>query len=256
MYNTRHRQVQPGDVPSYRFTRDEIHLTRGRANCCAPRAPGLGAEFASQDVRDALDLCVSCKGCRRECPTGVDMAKMKIEFNHQWQRVHGLPFKDRAIAFLPRWAAWAARIPWLANARDAVPGVAHLTEKWTGMSAARSLPRWRRDTFLRTYRRDDDANAAAVVLLVDTFTNYFEPENAHAALAVLKAAGYRVVVAHAGPGDVDPARPLCCGRTFLAAGLIDEAKRDARRTVAALAPHVARGAWIVGLGRHAFSAAR
>ncbi len=184
--------------PSYRVTRDEIHLTRGRANTLRLALSGqLGAELASQDVRDALDLCVSCKGCRRECPTGVDMAKMKIEFNHQWQRAHGMRFKDRAVAFLPRWAPWAARLPWLANARDALPGVARLTEKWTGMSAARSLPRWRRDTFLRAHRRDADATAADVVLFVDTFTNYFEPENAHAALAVLKAGGYRVAVARA-----------------------------------------------------------
>ena len=234
--------------PSYRVTRDEIHLTRGRANTLRLALSGqLGPEFASQDVRDALDLCVSCKGCRRECPTGVDMAKMKIEFNHQWQRAHGLLLRDRAIAFLPRWAAWAARLPWLANARDALPGAARLSEKWMGLSTRRSLPRWRRDTFLRSHRSDDDASAADVVLLVDTFTNYFEPENAHAALAVLKAAGYRVTVAQAAVDDDDPMRPLCCGRTFLASGLIDEAKHEARRTLAALAGHVERGAWIVGL---------
>jgi Fe-S oxidoreductase len=234
--------------PSYRVTRDEIHLTRGRANTLRLALSGqLGAEFASQDVRDALDLCVSCKGCRRECPTGVDMAKMKIEFNYQWQRAHGMRFKDRAVAYLPRWAPWAARLPWFANARDAVPGLARLSERWTGMSAARSLPRWRRDTFLRVHRRDSNAAAADVVLLVDTFTNYFEPENAHAALAVLEAAGYRVAVARASADADDSSRPLCCGRTFLASGLVDEAKREARRVIAALAPHVERGAHIVGL---------
>ncbi|MEP7182824.1 MAG: FAD-linked oxidase C-terminal domain-containing protein [Betaproteobacteria bacterium] len=235
--------------PSYRVTRDEIHSTRGRANTLRLALSGqLGPDFASQDVRDALDLCVSCKGCRRDCPTGVDMAKMKIEFNHQWQRAHGLPLKDRAIAFLPRWAPWAARLPWLANLRDALPGAARLSERWTGLSAQRSLPRWRRDTFLRTHRDLDDAAATAdVVLFVDTFTHYFEPENAHAALAVLTAAGYRVAVARAVADDDEPGRPLCCGRTFLAAGLVDEAKREARRVVAALAPHIERGAWVVGL---------
>jgi Fe-S oxidoreductase len=235
--------------PSYRVTRDEVHSTRGRANTLRLALSGqVGPDFASQDVRDALELCVSCKGCRRDCPTGVDMAKMKIEFNHQWQRAHGLPFKDRAIAFLPRWAPWAARFPWLANLRDALPGAAYLSERWTGLSAKRSLPRWRRDTFLRGHRdRDDAAATADVVLFVDTFTHYFEPENAHAAVAVLKAAGYRVAVARAAADDGEPARPLCCGRTFLAAGLVDEAKREARRVVAALAPHVARGASVVGL---------
>jgi len=235
--------------PSYRVTQDEIHLTRGRANTLRLALSGqLGADFAAPAVRDALDLCVSCKGCRRECPTGVDMAKMKIEFNHQWQRAHGLPFKDRAVAFLPTWAPWAARLPWLANLRDTLPGAARLTESWTGISARRSLPRWRRDTFLRTYGAADNAEATAdVVLLVDTFTHYFEPEIAHAAVAVLKAAGYRPVAARAAADDDEPARPLCCGRTFLAAGLVDEAKREARRMVAALAPHVERGTSVVGL---------
>ena len=235
--------------PSYRVTRDEVHLTRGRANTLRLALSGqLGADFASPAVRDALDLCVSCKGCRRECPTGVDMAKMKIEFNYQWRRKHGLALKDRAIASLPRWAPWAARLPWLANLRDMIPGAARVIENCIGLSARRSLPRWRHDTFLRTSRNVDEATAMAdVVLFVDTFTNYFEPENAHAALAVLRGAGYKVAIARAAADDEERARPLCCGRTFLAAGLVDEAKREARRMVTALAPHVEHGAWIVGL---------
>ena len=235
--------------PSYRVTRDEMHLTRGRANTLRLALSGqLGTDFASAEVREALDLCVSCKGCRRDCPTGVDMAKMKIEFQHQWQRAHGLSLRDRAIAYLPRWAPWAARLPWLANLRDTLPGVARLTERWTGFSARRSLPKWRGDTFLSSQgTATTTAGAAAVVLFVDTFTHYFEPENAHAALAVLHAAGYRVQVARAVPDDAEPSRPLCCGRTFLTAGLVDEAKREARRVVAALLPHVERGAAVVGL---------
>src|SRR5437763_2366862 len=157
--------------PSYRATRDEQHLTRGRANTLRLALSGqLGPDLASDAVRDALDLCVSCKGCKRECPTGVDMAKMKIEFNYQWQRKHGLALKDRAIASLPRWAPWAARLPWLANLRDMIPGAARVIENCIGLSAQRSLPRWRHDTFLRTSRNVDEATAMAdVVLLVDTF---------------------------------------------------------------------------------------
>jgi Fe-S oxidoreductase len=224
-------------------------LTRGRANTLRLALSGqLGADFASEPVREALDLCVSCKGCRRDCPTGVDMAKMKIEFLYHWRRAHGLPFKDRAIAYLPRWAPWAARWPWLANLRDTLPGAARLTERWTGFSARRSLPQWRSDTFFRSRNRIGATDEAAdVVLFIDTFTEYFEPENAHAALKVLAAAGYRVQVARADAGDAEPARPLCCGRTFLTAGLVDEAKREARRVVAALLPHVERGAAVVGL---------
>jgi Fe-S oxidoreductase len=235
--------------PSYRVTRDEVHLTRGRANTLRLALSGqLGADFASEPVRAALDLCVSCKGCRRDCPTGVDMAKMKIEFQHHWQRVHGLPFKERAIAYLPRWAPWAARLPWLANLRDMLPGAARLTERWTGFSARRSLPKWRGDTFLRSQSFSAATSEPVdVVLFVDTFTEYFEPENAHAALAVLNAAGYRVQVARARPDDAEPGRPLCCGRTFLTAGLVEEARREARRVVAALLPHVERGAAVVGL---------
>ena len=118
-----------------------------------------------------------------------------------------------------------------------------------GLAARRSLPRWRGDTFLHTCGNADDATTgdADVVLFVDTFTNYFEPENAHAALRVLRAAGYRVHVARAALRDREPARPLCCGRTYLAAGMVNEAKREARRMLAALAPFVLRGAPIVGV---------
>jgi FAD/FMN-containing dehydrogenase/Fe-S oxidoreductase len=235
--------------PSYRATRDEVHSTRGRANTLRLALAGrFGPEVASNEVREALDLCVSCKGCRRDCPTGVDMARMKIEFSWHWQKRHGLAWRERAIAGLPRWAPRAARLAWLANLRDTVPGLARLTQGLSGFDARRLLPRWRRDTFLggAAAAAANDA-AAGVVLLVDTFTNYFEPENAHAALAVLRAAGLRVAVARAPATDAEPSRPLCCGRTYLGAGLVDEAKREARRLLDALAPHVERGATIVGL---------
>ncbi|MDQ6621731.1 MAG: FAD-binding protein [Pseudomonadota bacterium] len=234
--------------PSYRATGDEQHLTRGRANTLRLALSGqLGPHFASEAVRDALDLCVSCKGCKRECPTGVDMARMKIEFLHAWRKEHGLSLKDRLIAYLPRWAPWAARLPWLVNARDTLPGAAQLSERWLGIAAKRSLPAFRRDTFLRTRPSAPESTGSPdVVLFVDTFTNYYEPENGHAALAVLEAAGYRVLVARAGRDD-DEQRPLCCGRTFLASGLVQEAKREAQRMVEALAPHAARGIAIVGL---------
>jgi len=234
--------------PSYRATGNERDLTRGRANTLRLALSGqLGPDaFTSEAMRAAMDLCVSCKGCKRECPTGVDMAKMKIEFLHHYQKRHGLSLKDRLIAWLPRYAPWAARVPALANLRDAVPGLAGLSELLLGLSAKRALPRWRRDAFLSGARAavaGPDGEPREVVLLVDTFNNYFEPDNARAALAVLEAAGYRVHLARASDG----ARPLCCGRTFLASGLVDEARAEARRTMAALRPYVERGLPIVGL---------
>ncbi|QAA92731.1 FAD-binding and (Fe-S)-binding domain-containing protein [Pollutimonas thiosulfatoxidans] len=234
--------------PSYRVTQDEQHLTRGRANTLRLAISGqLGPEaFTSDEVRQTLDLCVSCKGCKRECPTGVDMAKMKIEFLYQWQKQHGLRFKDKLIATMPRWAPWAARLPWLFNLRDTLPGAAWLSERWLGLSARRSLPRWRGDTFLGTVH-SDHAEDADVVLFADTFNNYLESENARAALSVLEAAGYKVHIARADSQDSQKERPLCCGRTYLSAGLVDEAKTEARRVVQALRPFIARGVPIVGL---------
>ncbi len=241
--------------PSFRVTRDEEHLTRGRANTLRLALSGqIEGGFASTAVRDALDLCVSCKGCRRECPTGVDMAKMKIEFLHHYHQQHGMSIKDRLISHLPRYAHWGARLPWLLNLRNTMPGAAALSERWFGFAAQRSLPSWRSDTFLGglTYPINTDGSvepqsrgaAGEVVLFADTFSNSFESEIAHDALVVLKAAGYTVHIALPSDGS---RRPLCCGRTFLATGMVEQAKVEARRTLAALMPHVERGATIVGL---------
>jgi FAD/FMN-containing dehydrogenase/Fe-S oxidoreductase len=237
--------------PSYRVTKDEQHLTRGRANTLRLALSGqLGDDgFTSDAMRDTLDLCVSCKGCKRDCPTGVDMARMKTEFLYQWQKKHGLALKDRLIAYLPRWAPWAARMPWIANLRNTLPGAARLSEKLLGLSARRSLPTWRSDTFMRSDAagRSVAPELADVVLFADTFNNYFESENAVAALQVLEAAGYKVHVARPAATDAQPDRPLCCGRTYLASGLVDQAKAEARRVVEAMRPFVARGVPVVGL---------
>jgi FAD/FMN-containing dehydrogenase/Fe-S oxidoreductase len=233
--------------PSYRVTRDEKHLTRGRANtlrlALSGQLEGIAAAeaLASDEVHEALDLCVSCKGCKRDCPTGVDMAKMKIEALYHRNRKHGLSLKDKLIAYLPRYAPGASNFAWVMNARDAVPGGAWLSEKIAGFSSRRTLPRWGGRAFTKSAApRQTGTNE--VVLLADTFNNYFESENLQDALKVLEAAGYRVHLS-AKPGE----RPLCCGRTFLAAGLTEEAKAEARRMLDALTPFVARGVPVVGL---------
>jgi len=232
--------------PSFRATGDERHLTRGRANTLRLALSGqLGpGALVSDELYGTMDLCVGCKGCKRECPTGVDMARMKIEFLHHYHGRHGYRLRDRIVAYLPRYARFAALAAPLLNVRNRSPALARLTERLVGVSAKRTLPKWRRDTFFATARRARSAvDEGDVVLLVDTFTNAFEPENAHAALRVLEAAGRAVHVARPPGGG----RPLCCGRTFLAAGMVNEARREARRMAAALAPHVSRGLPVLGL---------
>ena len=227
--------------PSYRVTGDEQHVTRGRANTLRLALSGqLGSdrEVAADAVKDALDLCVSCKGCKRECPTGVDMARMKVEFLSDYRRSHGLTLRERLVAFLPRYAPAFARLAPIANLAYALP----LRESVTGFSAKRSLPRWRTD-FWRDAELDSPVGTREVLLFVDTFNRYFEPENARAAARVLKAAGYQVNALAARAGE----RPLCCGRTFLSAGLADEAAHEARRVIDAARPYLERGVPVVGL---------
>ena len=215
--------------PSYRVTRDETHLTRGRANTLRLALTGqLGANaMASDALADAMKLCVSCKACRRECPTGVDMAKMKIEVLAARGEHEGVTWRDSMIAELPRFAPLIAQIAPLANLRNRIPALRRFGERRLGLAASRPLPVWRRDAF-----RNSEADAFAptkprgeVLLLADTFNRWFEPENLRAAVRVLAAAGYRAVLPHA------KGRPLCCGRTYLAAGLVDKAREEARRTL-------------------------
>jgi FAD/FMN-containing dehydrogenase/Fe-S oxidoreductase len=232
--------------PSYRVTRNERDVTRGRANTLRLAISGqLGPDaFTSSDMMESLELCVSCKACRRECPTGVDMAKMKIEVLAARAAKSGLSLRDRLIAYLPRYAPWASRLAPLMNFRDRVPGLAALSERIAGFSAKRPLPIWRRDIFTSAKAETGKPDGREVVLFADTFNTYFEPENLHAALSVLSAAGYRVHFLQPPNGE---RRPLCCGRTFLSAGLVDEARQEAGRLSSALMPFVSRGVPIVGL---------
>ncbi|WP_226685618.1 FAD-binding and (Fe-S)-binding domain-containing protein [Stutzerimonas stutzeri] len=229
--------------PSYRATRNEQHLTRGRANTLRLALSGqLGSEgLASEDVKAALDLCVSCKGCKRECPTGVDMAKMKIEARAAWAKNNPLPLRERLVAEMPRYAPYARRLAGLTAVVERLSPLSRWLKRRLGLAEQRALPRFDGD-FLASASASPATSTREVLLFVDTFNNYMEPENARAARRVLEAAGYRVHFNRA-----PQQRPLCCGRTYLASGQVDKAKAEARRTLDHLLPFVERGVIIVGL---------
>jgi FAD/FMN-containing dehydrogenase/Fe-S oxidoreductase len=238
--------------PSHRVTRDEQHLTRGRANTLRLALSGqLGPDaFTGDEVAAAMDLCVGCKGCRRECPTGVDMARMKIEFTAQRRKRRGETLKDRLVAGLPWQVHQGAWLGPLLRLRNASPWLRRQGERWLGLSARRALPVARHDTFWRGatgFLDQAEALAAAragekvAVLFVDTFNGGFETENAQAAAQVLHAAGFRLHVPQKAGGH------HCCGRTDLAAGRVDAARARLSALIDALLPLAEAGVAIVGL---------
>ena len=240
------RKLEGGVMcPSYRATRDEKDVTRGRANTLRLAISGqLGPDaLASDEMADTLKLCVSCKACRHECPTGVDMAKMKIEVLAARVAKHGLSPRDRLVGYLPHYAALASRLAPLANLRNRSALLRKLLEKFAGISAQRALPAWRRDVFAPAGKIFGSADGREVVLFADTFNRAYERENLDAALRVLVEGGYRVHL----PKPIDAKRPLCCGRTFLSAGLVNNARAELDRLVATYAPFAARGVPIIGL---------
>jgi FAD/FMN-containing dehydrogenase/Fe-S oxidoreductase len=240
------RKLEGGVMcPSYRATRNEKDVTRGRANTLRLAISGqLGPDALSSDaMMDTLKLCVSCKACRHECPTGVDMAKMKIEVLAARAATRGLSLRDRLVGYLPHYVALASRLALLANWRNKSPVLRKLFEKFAGISAQRALPAFRRDVFRTSTEAIGPVDGREVVLFADTFNRAYERENLDAALRVLVEGGYRVHL----PKPADDGRPLCCGRTFLSAGLVDNARVELDRLVATYAPFAARGVPIVGL---------
>ena len=238
--------------PSFRATRDERDSTRGRANSLRLALSGqLGpAALASDDMADTMKLCVSCKACKRECPTGVDMARMKVEVTALRTEARGLSLHERLVAHLPDYAPYAATIAPLIRLRDIVPGLAWLSEKLTGFSARRPLPRWQRHWFRNHELPNSPAHKSSsttvkppVLLFIDSFNRYFEPENIRAAVRVLQVAGYDVFT----PMPDGLKQPLCCGRTFLSTGMIDRARHEANRLVTTIAPFAKLDIPIVGL---------
>ena len=235
--------------PSYRATRNERDAVRGRANSLRLAMSGqLGpGAMASDAMAETMKLCVSCKACKRECPVGVDMARMKVEVTAARAAKHGIPLHDRLIGNLPAYAPLASGLSGLSNLVQSVwrhvPGLASLVSRLTGFTTKRSLPKWHSNAFRNGEIGSAPTGAGTpVVLFADTFNRYFEPENLRAAIRVLRAAGYDVFAPTPAAG-----RPYCCGRTYLSAGMVDKARAEAERLVTALYPLARSGVRIVGL---------
>ena len=226
--------------PSYLATRDEKDSTRGRARVLQELANGsLVSGWKSEALAESLDLCLSCKGCASDCPTGIDMATYKAEAQYQKYKGRLRPPSHYALGWLPRWAGLASRVPGLANLGMRLGPAAALGKRLGGIDERRDLPAFAKRSFRKWFGRRPAASSGKPVLLwVDTFTNAFSPEVGQAAVTVLEAAGYSV--------QVTP-KQVCCGLTWISTGQLDGARRQLRRTLEALKPALDAGVPIVGL---------
>jgi len=237
------RQATGTMCPSYMATREEEHSTRGRANALRAALSGRlpPSEFTSQRMRAVLDLCLECKGCKAECPSGVDMAKIKYEFLAQYQAANGVPLRSRLFANIHALSNLAHRFAPLANPIMNLAPTRWLNEKLLSIAHQRALPPFAAQTFRQwvASRNQQSAigNQQSVILFADTFTNFNHPEIGVAAVRVLEAAGYNVMLADHG----------CCGRPMISKGLLDAAKDAAARNVSVLAAFAEQGLPIIGL---------
>ncbi len=231
--------------PSYLATRDEKDSTRGRARVLQELANGtLVGSFRAQELHESLDLCLSCKGCSSDCPAGVDLATYKAEVLYQRYRRRLRPPAHYSLGWLPRWARLAARAPKLANAALRQQALAQMAKRLGGIDPRRPLPAFAPQTFRDWFAQHQRSThrtgqgQAPVLLWVDTFTDHFTPEVGQAAVQVLEAAGYAVQLT---------GQPVCCGLTWISTGQLDGARRQLRRSLAALENALSEGTPIVGL---------
>jgi FAD/FMN-containing dehydrogenase/Fe-S oxidoreductase len=228
--------------PSYMATRDEEHSTRGRANALRAVLSGKvpASDFAGKRLYEVMDLCLECKGCKAECPSNVDMAKLKYEFLNHYHTVNGLPLRNRVFGHIAGLSAWGSRLHPLSNWIAGSWPNRWLLEKLCGIDRRRPLPAFAGETFTGWFDRRKprgEAPRGRVVLFHDTFVTYNAPEIGRAAVELLEAAGY----------GVELADRICCGRPLISKGMLGEAKSHAEWNVARLAPFAARGVPIVGL---------
>ena len=229
--------------PSFMVTREEKHSTRGRARLLQEMAEASGPvrdRWRSEEVKEALDLCLACKGCKGDCPVKVDMATYKAEFLSHYYHGRLRPRQAYALGLIPVWARLASHAPGLANFASHAPVLSRVVKLAGGVAQGRDAPRFAAETFTAWFRGHvpRDESAPPVLLWPDTFTNYFEPAVGIAATEVLEAAGFRVML---------PDRPVCCGRPLYDYGMLDLARRYLLRTLEALRPHLAAGVPVIGL---------
>ena len=244
------RKHEGGMCPSYMVTREEEHSTRGRANLLRLTLSGAlpKDELTGDRLYDALDLCVECKACKAECPTGVDMAKLKYEVLAQRHQAHGVPLRARLFAQINTVSKLTAPFGAIANAVGSIKPVRRVMQRVGGIAPERPLPHFASQTFPAWFKKSAGHRTAAqsdrrpatrgeAVLFHDTFTDYYNPEVGKAAVRILEALGYDVVLAP---------RTGCCGRPAISKGLLDTAAKWARRNVDALLPYARRGVPIIG----------
>jgi FAD/FMN-containing dehydrogenase/Fe-S oxidoreductase len=228
--------------PSFMATKEEEHTTRGRARILYEMLEGttISDGFRSDEVHEALDLCLSCKGCKGDCPVSVDMATYKAEFLSGYYKRRLRPPQAYSMGLIMLHARLAQHVPRLANLLTHAPGVSRVVKAAGGISPRRRMPPFAHQTFKSWWERRGSVNPEGepVLLFPDTFNNFLHPEPMKAAVAVLEDAGFRVVV---------PEQALCCGRPLYDYGMLDTAKLFWRRTLGALAPHIREGVHVVGL---------
>jgi Fe-S oxidoreductase len=228
--------------PSFMVTRDEQHTTRGRAHLLFEmlRGDAITAGWRDAAVKESLDLCLACKGCKGDCPAAVDIATYKAEFLAHYYEGRWRPRSAYAMGLIFRWARLASTVPHFANLLTQTPWLARLLKTMAGIAPESTLPPLAAQPFTRwlQQRAPQTNTGRRVILWPDTCNNYFRPETAQAAVAVLEDAGYQVEI---------PRQTLCCGRPLYDYGMLDRAKRQLREILQALAPEIQQGVPIIGL---------
>jgi FAD/FMN-containing dehydrogenase/Fe-S oxidoreductase len=232
--------------PSYRVTHDEEHSTRGRAHLLWEMTQGEGRSDAiirdgwrSEEVKQSLDLCLACKGCKSDCPVGVDVATYKSEFLSHYYEGRARPRSAYAFGNIDLWARVASHAPGLVNLTTQLPFLRDISKLVAGIPKQRAIPAFAPETFKAWFhRRRRNVAAPPVLLWPDTFNNYFHPQTARAAVEVLEAAGFRVIV---------PRANLCCGRPLYDHGMLDRAQALLLQILDELSPEIEAGIPIVGL---------